>query len=65
MTKQELTADLKRYCNGASFITRTELQKYFGYACPKRVDKFLKGLERVGGRYFISDVSASITNFKM
>lgn len=65
MTKQELTADLKRYCGGGSFITRTELQRYMNYSCPKRVDKYLHGLERVSGtRYFINDVAANIILYR-
>lgn len=65
MTKQELTADLRRSCNGASFITRTELAAYLGYSCPKRVDRYLQGLERVGKtRYFIPDVAAKVIAYR-
>lgn len=65
MTKQELTADLRRNCNGASFITRTELASYLGYSCPKRVDKYLQGLERVSKtRYFIPDVAAKVISYR-
>lgn len=60
MNKQALTADLRRSCGGASFITRTELTAYLGYSCPKRVDKYIKGLERLGTRYFIPDVADRI-----
>ena len=63
MTKSEITTDLKRYC-GSSFITRSELAKYMGYACPKRVDKFLQGLERIGTRYFINDIVENILKYK-
>ena len=65
MTKQEITADLRRHCGGASFITRKELMTYFGYACPKRVDRYLQGLERVSKtKFFIPDVSESILRYK-
>lgn len=65
MTKQELTADLRRCCGGASFITRTELAKYLGYSCPKRVDRYLQGLERVSKtKYFIPDVSESLIRYR-
>lgn len=64
MTKAELTADLKRHCGG-SFITRTELAKYMGYASPKRVDRFLEGLERIcGTRYFIADVADNMLKYR-
>lgn len=65
MTKAELTADLRRCCGGASFITRTELARYLGYSCPKRVDKYLHGLERVSKtKYFINDVAGAIISYK-
>ena len=65
MTKQELTADMRRSCSGSSFITRTELMKYLGYNCPKRVDKYLRGLERISRtKYFIPDVSEAILRYK-
>lgn len=64
MTKSEITADLKRYCGG-SFITRTELAKFMGYASPKRVDRFLQGLDRISGtRYFIGDVAENIMKYR-
>lgn len=64
MTKAELTADLKRYCGG-SFITRTELAKYMGYSSPKRVDRFLQGLDRIGGtRYFCNDVAENVLKYR-
>lgn len=64
MTKAELTSDLKRHCGG-SFITRAELAKYMGYASPKRVDRFLQGLERISGtRYFISDVAENMLKYR-
>lgn len=64
MTKTELTADLKRYCGG-SFITRTELAKYMNYSSPKRVDRFLQGLDRISGtRYFCGDVAERILMYR-
>lgn len=64
MTKTEIAADLKKYCGG-SFITRTELAKFMGYASPKRVDRFLDGLDRISGtRYFIGDVAERILMYR-
>ncbi len=64
MTKTELTAELKRH-TGSAFITRTELAKVMGYSCPKRVDRFLEGLDRIGGtRYFCGDVAENILKYR-
>lgn len=65
MTKSELTQDMRRYCGGGSFITRAELQRYMGYSCPKRIDRYLRGLERIGTRYYIGDVSAQIMRHRV
>ncbi len=65
MTKAELTADLKKHCGGSSFITRVQLAQYMNYSSPKRVDRFLEGLDRISGtRYFIGDVAASIMRYR-
>lgn len=65
MTKNELTADMRRHCGGSSFISRTELASFMGYSCPKRVDRFLDGLDRIAGtRYFIGDVASNILKYR-
>jgi len=57
LTKQELTADLKRFCGGASFCKRKQLADYLGYQDPHCVDRFLSGLEKVGAsQFYIPDV---------
>ena len=65
MTKAELITDMKRSCGDSGFITRTQLKCYFGNSCPKSVDKYLQGLDRIDGKYyFVGDVAASIMNFR-
>lgn len=65
MTKQELIADMRRHCDGSSFINRKELAAYMNYTSPKRVDRFLEGLDRIAGtRYFIADVAANILKYR-
>lgn len=59
LTKSDLIKDMKA-TTGSSFITRSELARYLGYACPKAVDKYLYPLERIEKRYFIADVAAAI-----
>lgn len=65
MTKQELVTDMRRHCEGSAFINRTELAAFMGYTSPKRVDRFLEGLDRIAGtRYFINDVAANILKYR-
>lgn len=64
MTKAELTADIRRACGGG-FITRKQLAEYFGRACPKSIDKYLDGLDRINGKYyFAGDVAESILKYR-
>lgn len=65
MTKTELVNDLKRSCGGSGFITRKQVSDYFGNACPKSIDRYLRGLERVNEKYFfIPDVADNIIRYK-
>lgn len=65
MTKAELTADLRRYCQGSGFITRKQLSGYFRVKEPRVIDKYLEGLERVSDKYyFIGDVSERIMKYR-
>lgn len=64
MTKNEITADLRRFCGGG-FVTRSQLAQFLGYASPKRVDRFLEGLDRISGtRYFINDVAERLLMYR-
>lgn len=65
MTKTELSAALRKHCNGASFITRSQAASFFGVSEPRVIDKYLEGLERVSSKYyFIEDVSNNIMKFR-
>jgi hypothetical protein len=60
MDKRELVSDMRRYCGG-SFITRKKLADYMGVKDPKNIDKYIRGLERVEGKYyFVPDVASSL-----
>lgn len=38
------------------FITRKELADAMGYKDPHSVDKYLKGLNKIGRKYFVQEV---------
>ena len=58
MKRSDLIADMRRFVGGGGFITRKSLADYLGYKDPHCVDKYLIGLDKVGGRYFfIPDVA--------
>ncbi len=60
MNKQELVKDLKNYA-GSSFLTRQNFAKYMGIKNPQNIDKYLRGLERVDGKYyFIPDIAEAL-----
>ena len=55
--KQEYIIALKQAANGASFINMTQLSAFIGHK-PEHVKKYVKGLQRLGGRsYFIPEVA--------
>lgn len=57
MTRTEIAADLRRF-TGGGMITASELAAYMGLKKTQRVaEKYLRGLERVGNRYWIPDVA--------
>lgn len=57
MTRTEIAADLRRF-TGGGMITASELGAYMGLKKTQRVaEKYLRGLERVGNRYWIPDVA--------
>lgn len=56
MDRQNLIRDMKRYCKGASFITKAQFKDYVGFS-RATADRKLRGLEKVDGKYyFIPDV---------
>lgn len=64
MIKSEIVKDMKSFMKGASFITRLDLARYMGYGSPKSVDRYIRGLEKVGGAYFIPEVAENIQKYK-
>lgn len=63
MTNTDLKRAMIQHCNGAMFITCSELAKFLGYSdqSAKSVkSKYLIGLESVDKKYFIPDVAGRI-----
>lgn len=56
MNKKDLMNEM-RTATGASFITRKQVSTLLNLRDPGSVDKFLYGLPRISGRYFIGDVA--------
>ena len=60
MKKREIVSMFKTV-TGAAFITRNQLKKLMGVKDPHCVDKYLRGLDRVNGKYyFIPDVAEAL-----
>lgn len=61
MLKREIANELKTF-TGAGMITKTQLSRFMGYS---RVDKlparYLKGLKKVGTKYFIKEVAERLS----
>jgi len=64
MERQDLIRDMKSYVKG-SFFTRQKLANYMNIKNPQNVDKYLKGLEKVDGKYyFIPDIASKLQEAK-
>ena len=64
MERQDLIRDMKSYVQG-SFFTRQKLANYMNIKNPQNVDKYLKGLEKVDGKYyFIPDLATKLKEVK-
>ena len=60
MTRTEIAADLRKY-TGGGMITAAQLAGFMGLKKSQRVaDLYLRGLERIGNRYFVTDVAARL-----
>ncbi|MEY8366799.1 hypothetical protein AALA22_14265 [Anaerovoracaceae bacterium 41-7] len=60
MEKNQMKRDLERFCGGV-FITRQKLAESMGISNPRHVDRFLAGLERIDGKYYlVSDIAARL-----
>jgi len=57
MTRTEIAADLRKY-TGGGMISAGQLAAFMGLKKAQRVaELYLRGLEHVGNRYFITDVA--------
>lgn len=58
MKKQDIKEALGSYTGGAAVITRAQFARFMGIKNPKNVDKYLCGLDRISGKYYlITDVT--------
>ena len=63
MDKRELVRDMKTY-TGSSFITKEQLRKYIGVSNNRYIDKYLKDVERLSGKYyFIPEVAGRLKEY--
>lgn len=56
MTRTDIEKALRRQTTG-DFVSRAEIARALGYKDPHRIDRFLRGLNRIGYRYFVTDVA--------
>lgn len=59
MLKTDIERALRNQTSG-DFVNRKEVAMALGYKDPHSVDKYLKGLVRVGNRYLIRDVAERV-----
>ena len=60
MNRTEIAADLRRH-TGGGMITAKQLAEFMGLKKADRVaELYLRGLERIGNRYFVTDVAARL-----
>ena len=58
-----IRADIERALRSQTtgdFVTRAEVSKALGYRDAHSVDKYLRGLGRIGNRYYIKEVAERI-----
>ena len=59
MIRADIETSLRKQ-SSSDFVNRSEVAKALGYKDPHSVDKFLRGLPRIGNRYFVGDVAGRI-----
>lgn len=60
MDRRELINDMKTFAK-SGMITRQIFSEYMGVKNPKNIDKYLRGLEKVEGKYyFIPDIATEL-----
>lgn len=63
MKKTDLTKDLRQFNGGSGLITRAVLARFMGIANPRHVDKYLRGKDRIDGKYYlISDIAEELSH---
>lgn len=59
MIRADIERALRNQTSG-DFLNRREVAMALGYKDPHSVDKYLKGLGRIGNRYLIRDVAERV-----
>lgn len=59
MIRADVERALRNQTSG-DFVSRAEVTRALGYKDPHSADKFLKGLVKIGNRYYIGDVAEKI-----
>ena len=59
MIRADIEKALRNQTSG-DFVTRAEVARAFGYKDAHSVDKWLKGLPKIGKKYLISEVAERI-----
>lgn len=60
MVRADIEQALRNQTTG-DFINRQEVANALGYKDPHSVDKFIRGLGRIGNRYLIKEVAERIS----
>jgi len=64
MDKREIKQQLERYTGGV-FITRQKLADALGVDNPRHVDRYLSGLDRINGKYYlIEEVAGKLMTWR-
>lgn len=59
MTKTKILKTIQ-LVHKSAFIKRSELAEVMGYKDPHNVDKYLKGLPKIGSKYSVLDVAEAM-----
>lgn len=60
MIKSDLTTALRKASGGAEFISQKEIGKFLGIRDPHRTREIVRGVSRVGKRYYVPEVAGRI-----
>jgi len=59
MNKIQIEKELRDF-TGRPFISRSEVQNFLGVSSQTSVTRYVHGLEKVSGRYYVGDVAERI-----